>query len=70
MSRPTDSGYTDFLYTGDLINGPEQVEYEVEALDAATSISARFHPTMTGQSSSSRPRAARSMTLHPVSPPS
>ena len=46
----TDSGYTDFLFTGDLINGPEQVEYQVDPLDAgAYFFRCDVHPTMTGQ---------------------
>ncbi len=46
----TDSGYTDFLFTGDLVNGPDQVEYKVDALDAGNYyFRCDVHPTMTGQ---------------------
>jgi plastocyanin len=46
----TDSGYADFVFTGDLINGPQKVEYKVDALDAGTYyFHCDVHPTMTGQ---------------------
>ncbi len=46
----TDSAYTDFLFTGELVSGPKQVEYKVDALDAgAYFFHCDVHPTMTGQ---------------------
>ena len=46
----TDSAYTDFLFTGELVSGPKQVEYKVDALDAgAYYFRCDVHPTMTGQ---------------------
>ena len=46
----SDSGYTDFLFTGELISGPKQVEYTVDALDAGNYFfRCDVHPTMTGQ---------------------
>ena len=46
----TDSAYTDFLFTGELISGPNKVEYKVDALDAGNYFfRCDVHPTMTGQ---------------------
>jgi plastocyanin len=45
----TDSGYTNFVFTGDLISGPKQVQYKVDALDAGDYFfHCDVHPTMTG----------------------
>jgi plastocyanin len=46
----TDSSYADFLFTGELISGPKQVEYKVDALDAGSYyFHCDVHPTMAGQ---------------------
>lgn len=46
----TDSGYTDLLFTGELVSGPKKVEYKVDALDAGNYyFRCDVHPTMTGQ---------------------